>query len=635
MKKIISLIVSLAAIPNLCAFSVNADDSKKKSDDIIILYTNDVHCGIDDNIGYDGLALYKKEMQTIYNNVILADAGDALQGGNAGSLSKGAYITELMNAAEYDVAGLGNHEFDYGVSNLLERSKELDCGYISCNFVDIRTGEALYEPYKIIDCGEKQIAFVGVVTPETFSSSTPTYFQNESGEFIYSFSEKEGELIETVQKSADMARADGADYVIVIGHLGENDVYEKWSAPTIAANTTGIDAFIDGHSHEVTPSLTVKNKDGQEVVISQTGTKLANIGKMTISEDGIKTELTDIVPDPAEFGLDEEIWTERNGKFTDKAVNGKINEINGKMEEKLSEKIGHSDFDLCDSDPETGQRIVRKGETNLADLYADALRNSYSTDIGILNGGGIRKSIKQGDITYGDALSVFPFANVIFTAKVTGQQILDTLEYGLSLYPDENGAFVSSVSGMEYSIDPNIESSVQVDDFGRFVKVSGEYRVKDVKIGGQPLDPEKIYTICSNDYILEDGGDGFIMSGNCEIYDRKGELDIDVFIRYIRDELGGVIPEEYAEPLGQGRIKILNNETVTTTVTTVSEGTATTTTTEKNKNSSSSTAKSSTSSAKSSYSGENSPKTGVNAPSLTIVFSIMALTVVSAKRKNK
>lgn len=581
------------------------------------------------------LRYIKKEMQTIYNNVILADAGDALQGGNAGSLSKGAYITELMNAAEYDVAGLGNHEFDYGVSNLLERSKELDCGYISCNFVDIRTGETLYEPYKIIDCGEKQVAFVGVVTPETFSSSTPMYFQNESGEFIYSFSEKEGELIETVQKSADMARADGADYVIVIGHLGENDVYEKWSAPTIAANTTGIDAFIDGHSHEVTPSLTVKNKDGQEVVISQTGTKLANIGKMTISEDGIKTKLTDIVPDPAEFGLDEEIWTERDGKFTDKAVNGKINEINGKMEEKLSEKIGHSDFDLCDSDPETGQRIVRKGETNLADLHADALRNLYSTDIGIMNGGGVRKSIKQGDITYGDALSVFPFANVIFTAKVTGQQILDTLEYGLSLYPDENGAFVSSVSGMEYSIDPNIESSVQVDDFGRFVKVSGEYRVKDVKIGGQPLDPEKIYTICSNDYILEDGGDGFIMSGNCEIYDRKGELDIDVFIRYIRDELGGVIPEEYAEPLGQGRIKILNNETVTTTVTTVSEDTATTTIAEKNKSSSSSTAKSSTSSAKSSYSGENSPKTGVNAPSLAIVFSIMALTAVSAKRKNK
>lgn len=207
-------------------------------------------------------------------------------------------------------------------------------------------------------------------------------------------------------------------------------------------------------------------------------------------------------------------------------------------------------------------------------------------------------------------------------------------KYGLSLYPDENGAFVSSVSGMEYSIGPNIESSVQVDDFGRFVKVSGEYRVKDVKIGGQPLDPEKIYTICSNDYILEDGGDGFIMSGNCEIYDRKGELDIDVFIRYIRDELGGVIPEEYAEPLGQGRIKILNNETATTTVTTVSEDTATTTTAEKNK-SSSSTAKSSTSSAKSSYSGENSPKTGVNAPSLAIVFSITALTAVSAKRKNK
>ena len=624
MNKIISFILSLAVIPNISAFCSYADEQTEKSSDIVILYTNDAHCGIDDNIGYDGLALYKREMQTVYDNVILADAGDALQGGTAGSISKGAYITELMNAVKYDVAGLGNHEFDYGTDTLLTRSKELDCGYVSCNFRNISTGETIYESYKIIDCGDKQVAFVGVVTPETFSSSTPTYFQNESGEYIYSFAEKEGELAEIVQQNADRAREEGADYVIVVGHLGENDVYEKWSAPTIVSQTTGIDTVIDGHSHEVTPSLIVKNKDGEDVTITQTGTKIANIGKMTISDEGIKTELTDTVPNPADFKLDEGSWTERNGKFVDSAVNERINTIKDKLNEKLSEKIGYTDFDLCSSSPLTNERIVRKAETNLADLYADALRNLNNTDIAILNGGGIRKDIHKGDITLNDILEVFPFGNVIMTAKVTGQQILDCLEYGLTLYPDENGAFVCSISGMAYSIDPDIKSGVRVDDFGRFVNVEGEYRVKDVKINGQPLDPEKTYTVCSNDYIVEDGGDGFIISGNCEIYNRKGELDVEVFARYIRDELGGVIPEEYADPFGQGRIKILNNETVTTATSAEPETATTTTTINSSNTSSNSNNSNSSNSSKNSYSGENSPKTGVNQPSFAAAALLLA-----------
>ncbi len=216
--------VFAAAAVSLCGAVVPAyAEGSAKSDDIVILYTNDVHCGIDDHIGYDGLALYKREMETLYDTVILVDAGDAIQGSPIGSLSKGAYVTEIMNAVGYDAAVTGNHEFDYGVSELMLRADELNCGYINANFTDKTTGELIFDPYKIIDAGDKKVAFVGASTPETLSASTPTYFQNENCEYIYSFGE-DGSVYTLIQNAMDDARAEGADYVIVLGHLGESEV---------------------------------------------------------------------------------------------------------------------------------------------------------------------------------------------------------------------------------------------------------------------------------------------------------------------------------------------------------------------------------------------------------------------------
>ena len=535
-----------------------------RSDDIVILYTNDVHCGIDTNIGYDGLALYKREMQEKYKNVLLVDAGDAIQGMPIGTLSNGKYITQLMNAVGYDAAVPGNHEFDYTVAELMVRADELNCGYICANLYSNETNDLLFEPYKLIEAGDKTVAFVGATTPETLSSSTPVYFQNDSGEFIYTFGEK-GDLYKRLQDAVDGAKSEGADYVILLAHVGENWITEGWSAPEIAGNLTGIDAIIDGHSHEVTPSLKAKTKDGKDIVITQTGTKLENIGKMTITPDGkITTELINSVPTPGDdSAIPEDTWLEpdgREGRFVDEAVNRLMLRIESEFSTILDREIGVSEYELTDKDPKTGLRRVRNGETNLGDLCADAYKYVLETDVSIVNGGGIRASMNAGKITYKDAMTVFPFANIALTAEVTGQQILDMLETGAKDYPGESGSFIHA-AGIEYTIDESIESGVKLSDEGEFLGVDGEYRVKDVMINGKPLDTEKTYSLASHNYFLKNGGDGWILSGKCKILRDDVMTDSEVLSVYIRDTLGGVIPEKYSDPYGDGRIKTVNAQT--------------------------------------------------------------------------
>ncbi|MBO6230618.1 MAG: bifunctional metallophosphatase/5'-nucleotidase [Ruminiclostridium sp.] len=566
MKKFIRITAAGAALVFAAAavqLPVYAEDGGK-SDDIVILYTNDVHCGIDVNIGYDGLALYKREMQEQYENVLVVDAGDAIHGMPVGTLSKGAYITRLMNAVGYDAAVLGNHEFDYSLKELMVRADELNCGYICANFYSIETGELLFEPYKMIEAGDKKIAFVGAATPETLTGSNPVFFQNDAGEYIYGFGEN-GSIYELLQTAVDDAKEDGADYIILLGHLGETDIREGWSAQEIVAELSGIDAVIDGHSHDVTPGITVKSKDGKDVVITQTGTKLANIGRMTITTDGkISTELIDSVPAPDEnSGIAEDSWLEpddREGRFVDETVNSVMMQIKSEYGVILDRKIGSSDYELIANDPETGERVVRNHETNLGDLCADAYKYVLEADVGIVNGGGVRTSISAGDITYSDAMAVFPFANMAMVVEVTGQQILDVLEAGAMKYPGENASFIH-VSGIEYTIDEGVPSSVKQDDTGAFLSVDGEYRVKDVLINGEPLDTEKTYTLACHDYYLKNGGDGFryILSEKCSIVRDSVISDSDLIAAYIRDNLGGVIPEKYSDLYGEGRIKIINS----------------------------------------------------------------------------
>ena len=511
--------------------------------DVVILHTNDIHCGISDNVGVARLSQYKKDLKKQGLAVLLADAGDAVQGAPIGKLSKGESIVNIMNAIGYDFLIPGNHEFDYGMEQFFKLNALQKTKYASCNFTDLRTGEHPLRAYKIVEAGGHKIAFVGVTTPETLATSTPKYFQDENGKFIYGFSEDDSgaKIYAAIQKAVDAAKAEGAEYVIVVGHLGVNGSISKWSSITIAENTRGVTAIIDGHSHEQFESLMAKNKDGKDVLITQTGTKMQTVGKLVIHDDGTMTstlEKEDTLPAP------------------DPKILKVIEKENKKFEPILKQTVGESLVDLCERDPATGERRVRSQETNMGDFVADAFRAVLNTDVALVNGGSLRNKISKGVFTYQDILTAFPFGNMSSAVEVKGQTILDALELSAMNLPDENGGFLQ-VSGMSYTIDATIPSTVELDAHGSFVAVRGDRRIKDVMIGGKPLDPEKIYTVGGTTYVLKDGGNGMVMFKGAKLIDDGTLTDADMIMEYVQNHMNAKIGEEYANWQGQGRITII------------------------------------------------------------------------------
>ncbi|MBQ2201361.1 MAG: bifunctional metallophosphatase/5'-nucleotidase [Clostridia bacterium] len=519
---------------------------------IVILFTNDMHCGVEDGMGFEGVARIKTALENAGKNVLLVDAGDAVQGGIIGTLSKGEAIVELMNALGYDVATIGNHEFDYGMEQFNKNVSLAQFKYVACNFID-QEGNTVLDPYTIIECAGKKIAFVGVATPQTFKSSTPTFFMDESGKFIYSFCEGNNgqDLYDTVQKAVDAARAEGADYVIALTHLGVEGDCRPWTAGDVIEHTTGINAFIDGHSHTKENNL-VKNLDGEEVLHVQTVTKLENLGMLTINPEG-KFSAKMINFTTMELMDDLGLLAEDNGASD--MIAAKLAE----NEELINKVVAHTDVDLIINDPVLlDVCIIRNQETNLGDLCADAYRAMGETDIAFVNGGGIRAKIPAGDITFGQIISVHPFGNSLCVAEVTGQQILDALEFGVSKLPGEFGGFLH-VSGLKFVVDMKVESPVKTDEKGMFVSVEGDRRVKDVEVlqadgSYAPIDPEKIYTLACHDYYLKNRGDGYTMFAGCNLLRDSVMIDNQVLINYIVDVLNGTVGSEYADPYGQGRI---------------------------------------------------------------------------------
>lgn len=515
------------------------------TDKIVILHTNDVHCGISQtvkdgavtNIGYAGVAAYKAEMEKTYGeeNVTLVDAGDAIQGGPIGTLTKGSAIVDIMNAAGYSIAIPGNHEFDYGMDNFLNLVKSrAQYTYICSNFTN-QAGIPVLNAYKILTYGDVKVAYVGIDTPETFTKSTSTYFQNAAGNYIYGFSQGNNgqDLYQAVQAAVDAARAEGANYVVAIGHLGDNGSTEEWKAQTVIANTNGIDVFIDGHSHEQIEKK-VANKDGKKVVWAQTGTKLAGIGKVVINK--------------------------KTGKVTNELVSGYAGQDetvaafvmakNNEFEAELKKVVAKSETDLTTKNA-NGERLVRSGETNLGDLCADAYRIMLGADISFVNGGGVRADIAAGNITYEDIINVHPFGNEACLIETTGQKILDALEFGSRNLPEENGGFLQ-VSGLTYTVNQAIPSSVVTNDEKEFVKVGGAYRVSNVMVGGAPLDVNKTYKLASHNYMLKSGGDGFVMFKNDKLIKDSVMIDNAVLINYIVEKLGGVVKTgQYGKAAGR------------------------------------------------------------------------------------
>ncbi len=511
-----------------------------QENDIVVLYDNDVHGGIssdknysgsDTSLGYAGLAAVKAEASGITDKVTTVDLGDAIQGSVVTTESNGKDAMDLMAKIGYDILVPGNHEFDYGMEEFLSYAQGTDGKFISSNFIDTVSGESIFDGYTVIpydvDGTEINIGYVGMTTPETIAKSTPTYFQDEDGNYIYGFSaETPDQLYDTVQASIDAAKEDGADVIVAVGHMGDRGVESDWSSISVVANTTGIDVFLDGHAHNVIPGEVITDKEGKDVILSSTGTKLNNIGvlKLSVGEDGEVTATTGASDAYAEM---------------DEAVQ----EIQAQYE-YLFVKVGSLDYDLVIYDPETGDRLVRVAETNMGDFLTDAYRIQAGADIGFLNGGSIRANIDAGDIVYMDLITVMPWNSETGVIEVTGQQILDCLEMGAHLYPEECGGFIQP-SGLTYTIDTTIPSSVNVNSDGEFVSVDGEYRVKDVMVGDEPLHLDQTYTLAINKYYAQEYGDGMTMFKGSKVLDpAEGEewkIDHDV-------------------PYGQGRITLITEE---------------------------------------------------------------------------
>ena len=540
-KGLLSALLSVSLSLALAGPALAAEPGEN---DIVILHTNDVHCGIEDGLTYAGVSAYAKEMEAQYgaDRVTLVDAGDAVQGGPIGTLTQGEYLVDIMNQVGYDIFTPGNHEFDYQIPRLLELTELLDAQTISSNFVDLTTGESVFQPYTVLDYGDVQVGYVGITTPESFTKSTPAYFQDENGNYIYGFCEGNNgqDLYDNVQASVDAARADGADYVVAVAHLGIEETSAPWRSTDVIANTTGIDVMIDGHSHSTIDGQQVANEEGEMVLLNQTGTKLSAVGKIAI--------------DPDTGDITAELVTDYAGRDAD--TQAFVDGINAEFTDVLNQVVAHSDVSLTTVDPTSGERIIRNLETNLGDLCADAYRTVLEADVGLVNGGGIRADIPAGDVTYGQIINVHPYSNQATSVRATGQQLLDALEMGARNNPGENGGFLQ-VSGMTYTIDTTIPSGVVTDDKGNFVRVDGEYRVKDVTVNGEPLDVNKTYVVASHDYMLLDGGDGMVMFQGDEVVKDRVMPDNQVLIQYIRDSLGGSVGADYAEPYGQGRITVL------------------------------------------------------------------------------
>ncbi len=519
----------------------------------IVLYTNDVHCSIDD---YAVFAAYRAQLINEGYNVITVDGGDAIQGEIIGTMTQGSAIADIMNTVGYDYAVPGNHEFDYGTDTLLALAEnDTDYSYTSCNFTDLRTGNTVFEPYYIEEVNGEKLAFVGITTPEAYTKSTPAYFQDGNGNYIYGFSEDT--FYSTIQSAVDSAIADGANRVIAVGHLGVDGVTEGWKSVDVIKNTRDIDVFIDAHSHEKIESETHKNAEGEDVLLSSTSSKFSFFGQLTLRADSSE-ESKLINPDSIDVeALSDSAQTAYN------QTKIKVDAYNAEMS-YLFEKLGTSEVNMTVYD-ETGNWLVRRVETNMGDFVADAYRELTGADVAFANGGGIRAEIKAGEVTRKSLMDINPWNNSMCVIKVTGQQILDALEHGARLYPENSGGFLQ-VSGLTYEINAWTESPVIVDGMGNFVKTdeTKTHRIANVKIGGSDLDLAATYTLAGNAYALTQGGDGFTMFTGVEIVKADGlPTDAEMLIKYFTENLGGKITaEKYGNEAGSGRITVNETEPI-------------------------------------------------------------------------
>ena len=538
--------------------TINNIKRLEESDDIVIIHTNDVHCGVNNTIGYDGFVLYRNELKQKYKNIITVDIGDSIQGGTLGAISEGTAIIELMNKVGYDISIIGNHEIDYGIPKLLELENNLTSGYICANFCYRKNKTSIFPPYKILEISNKKIAFIGIITPLTFSQTSLSTIKDENGEQIYDLlSGNNGqELYDTIQNYINEVKGKEVDYVILLSHIGMRGT-EEYTTELLASKIEGIDAILDGHTHLIY-NTTIKDKNGKDISVSQVGSKLEAIGVLILKGDGtISTEIIEEVPKPNfEIGekkiirSDKEIWV-------DSKMNEFINDIFEEYKEILNQKIGYSDFDLIIKPDDSSDDLFYCGykECTLGNLVSDSVKDAVKADISILNAGALSNNLKKGNITKGNIIDILPWFNSIVIKELPGQVILDALEFGVSKLPKSSTGF-PQVSGISFDVNININSPVEIDSNGMFTGFinNRKRRVSNVKINGEDINTNKIYSTSLINFMAL-GGDGYTMFIDYDIIYEALVTDTDYLAYYISKVFKGVIPENYKTE--EGRINII------------------------------------------------------------------------------
>lgn len=507
---------------------------------IVILYDNDVHCAVD---GYAHLVSVREMMENDNAYVTTVSCGDFISGDIVGTITKGEAIIDIMNRVEYDVIALGNHEFDFGLPHILSLTEALDATTVCANLRHIESNKPLFAPYKIISYDDVDIAYIGITTSATATLVSANTFRNEKDELIYDFSNTN--LYAVTQHYIDQAINEGADYVVALAHLGDIGQSGHSNSVELINNTHGIDVLIDGHDHHTIEGRIVKNDKGEDVILTSSGTKFQYIGAVTLSTEGkFSTQLIAV----------------NSNDSVDANTQNYVEQIKQEALEAGKRVIGHTSFPISMLGPD-GKRIVRNSEATLGNLCADAIRYGTQAEIAMINGGGIRASIKEGDITINDCFQVFSFNNTVCTATMSGAQILDALEFGARATPAEVGGFLH-VSGMRYQINL-VPSPVVLDDKGMCSHIApGERRVTNVEVfdsqtnSYKPIELDRIYTVGSFEYLVKGKGDAGVLQ-YATIKDGQLGQDLQMLSAYIENVLGGVISEQYRQ--AEGRIIINQN----------------------------------------------------------------------------
>ncbi len=553
MKKLLSLVLALAMLLTCTAAFAEDAAALPLAGKLVILHTNDVHgrgMATDDQLGYARIAAMRQNIIDLGGQVLLLDAGDFSQGTPLVNLSQGAAAVEFMNAAGYTAATVGNHEFDWGTDNLLQATEKAEFLILCANLTYKTSGETVFKPNTVVELDGMKVGIFGLATPETMTKAHPDKVKGVT----FAMGE---ELYAVAQAQVDELLKAGCDVIVALGHLGIDDESAPNRSIDVLENVTGIDVFVDGHSHSVI--------DGGKIIgsalLTSTGSYSDAIGYVVVDVDKTEEGVSKFFQ-AGLYRVADELETELATTKTlpvDEMVDAAVTMVNNDVEAQLGATFAKSEV-LLDGNRAPG---VRTQETNLGDFSADAIlwaaKNALGEDkvqAALTNGGGIRESIPAGDITMKTMKTVFPFGNEVAVLTVTGAELLEALEAATYSTPDALGAF-PQVSGIVFTVDTSVpyENGEMYPDSTYYAPAKPGARVTIESVAGEPFNAEALYTIATNDFTAA-GGDtyyAFKYSYQTSGYKTGVALE-DALVQYTQQVLGGVVGEQYAEP--QGRITI-------------------------------------------------------------------------------